>query len=184
MLLTVPRISDLPPVPPTKAYELLNTGGLVIVCTKGDDGLYDLAPIAWSCPLDYEPVSRAMIVLDPGHRTGANIEASKEFALALPTFGQRGLVELTGSVSGREGDKYERFGIEACAAAGVDVRIPEGCAGYLSCRLIDARRIGSVVVYAGEVVAAAALPDAWRYRLHHAGGDRYYRPGDSVGAPS
>ena len=82
--------------------------------------------------LDYEPVSRAMIVLDPGHLTSANIEASGEFVLALPTFEQRQLVERTGSVSGRDADKYERFGIRSFAAEGADARVPEGCAGYLS----------------------------------------------------
>jgi flavin reductase (DIM6/NTAB) family NADH-FMN oxidoreductase RutF len=174
--------TDLRPVPPGKAYELLNTGGLVLVCTVGADGVRDLAPIAWSCPLDYEPTSRVMIVLDPGHKTSENIDARGSFVLALPSYSQRGLVEQTGSVSGREGDKYGRFGIAAFPVGEVGALVPEGAAGYLECRVIDSRRIGSVVVYSGEVVSAAAVEDAWRWRLHYAGGETYYKPGPAVDA--
>ena len=174
--LSVPRAADYAETPISEAYAYLNTGGIVIVCTKASDGSYDLAPIAWSCPLDYEPSSRVMIVLDPGHRTSENIEASKEFVLALPTFAQKGLVEKTGAISGRDADKYSKFGILSMAASSIDARVPEGVAGYLECRLLDVRRIGSVAVYSAEVARAAAVPDAWRYRLHYIGGNRYYRP--------
>lgn len=167
-------------IPAPEAYELLNTGGVVLVCTKGADGRYDLAPVAWCCPLDYEPTSRAMIVLDPGHLTTGNLEASGRFILALPTFAQKSLVERTGSVSGREGDKYEKFGIRAVRGDAVDALIPEGVAGYLECSVIEFRRVGSVAVVSAEVLKAAAVPDAWKRRLHHAGGEIFYRPGPRV----
>lgn len=172
----IPKKGDYRDVPLKNAYELLNTGGIVLVCTRGADGRYDLAPIAWSCPLDYEPTSRVLIVMDPGHRTVVNLEASRSFALALPTFRQQELVEKTGSVSGKDTDKYAEFDIDAAPGAELDVRIPAAVAGHLECRVIETRRIGSVAVIAGEVVYARAVSDAWKLRLHYAGGDRYYRP--------
>ncbi|MFA6504898.1 MAG: flavin reductase [Treponemataceae bacterium] len=175
-----PHVDDYHEVPAAESYALLNTGGLVLVCTKGTDGRYDLAPIAWSCPLDYEPSSRVMIVLDPGHRTSENIEASLSFVLALPTFAQRKLVELTGSISGRDTDKYEKFAIASSPTVFADARVPEGVAGYLECKLIESRRIGSVAVIAAEVVRAVAVSDAWRYRLHYAGEKAFYRPGTTI----
>ena len=42
------------------AYQLQNAGGLVLICTKGQEGRYDLAPVAWCCPLDYDRVSRLL----------------------------------------------------------------------------------------------------------------------------
>jgi flavin reductase (DIM6/NTAB) family NADH-FMN oxidoreductase RutF len=167
-------------VPAAEAYSLLNTGGVVLVCTKGRDGRYDLAPIAWSCPLDYEPTSRVLIVLDPNHRTTENLEAAGEFVLALPTYAQKALVEATGSVSGKTVDKYAEFGIAATPASAVDALVPAGAAGHLECRLIESRRVGSVAVVAAEVVRAAAVEEAWKYRLHHAGGEVFYRPGPVV----
>ena len=87
-------------VPIGRAYSLQNAGGLVFVCTKGADGRYDLAPVAWCCPLDYDPVSMFIAVLDTSHKTWADILAGGVFALAFPGADQKELVERCGSVSG------------------------------------------------------------------------------------
>ena len=163
-----------------KAYELLNPGGVVWVCTRGADGRPNLAPIAWNCALDYVPVSRCLFVCDPGHLTFANIEFSRAFILALPTWRQKDLVLRTGDSSGRAGDKYEKFGIAARPGSVVDALIPEDAAGWLECRLLEIVRIGSVALIAGEVLKASAAADAWTLRLHHAGGDRFYKPGEAL----
>ena len=167
-------------IPLDEAYELLNSGGLVLVCTRSSDGRYDLAPIAWNCPLDYEPSSRVLIVVDPGHQSYRNIEESGKFALALPTWAQKALVLSTGSVSGKAEDKYRKFSIEASLAEDADALIPAGVAASLECRLLETRRLGASMVVSAEVVRASAVPDAWKYRLHHAGGDIFYRPGDRI----
>jgi flavin reductase (DIM6/NTAB) family NADH-FMN oxidoreductase RutF len=168
-------------VPPKEAFSLLNCGGIVLVCTKSEAGLYDLAPIAWASPLDYEPTSRVLFVCDPAHATYGNLLASREFALALPSFEQRGLVEKTGSSSGRDGDKYASLGISAFAAARVDARIPEGAAGWLECRLIGTVAEGSVSIVMGEVLAASAVADAWKLRLHYVSDAVSYAPGPALG---
>jgi len=163
-------------VPLGEAYSLLNTGGVVLLCTAGGNGRYDLAPIAWSCPLDYEPLSRFLIVIDPGHLSAENLVREKSFALALPTWEQLALVEKTGSISGRKVDKYEAFGIPVFPAKTMNARIPEGVAGWVECRLLEAKPLGSVLVVAGEATAAFAVENAWKLRLHHAGGSTFYRP--------
>jgi len=44
-----------------EAFKLQNAGGLVLICIKGGEGRYDLAPIAWSCPIEYEPISGSLV---------------------------------------------------------------------------------------------------------------------------
>ena len=171
---------DYRDVPPAEASKLLNAGGVVLVCTAGLDGRYDVAPVAWNCPLDYERVSRLLVVLDPGHATFSNLEASREFALALPTWMQKDLVNAAGSVSARDVDKYRAFAIASSRGKAVDAFIPDGVAGALECRVIDISRIGSVAVVSGEVLRAFAVPDAWKMRLHHAEGDIFFRPGERI----
>ncbi|TCW61861.1 flavin reductase family protein [Treponema sp. J25] len=171
---------DYHSIPPEKAYTLLNPGGIVFVCTRNALGIDNLAPIAWSCPLDYEPVSRVLLVLDPGHATTLNIEYQKEFALALPTYNQKQLVEQTGSVSGKTVDKYDRFDIPTVRGEKVQIRLPADAAAYLECRLLQIQQIGSIAVVAGEVLCARAVKDAWKLRLHYAGDGLYYRPGEEV----
>ncbi len=172
-----------------EAYTLQNAGGLVLVCTKGraegnEEGgkaRYDLAPVAWCCPLDYEPVSRILFVCDTGHRTYEDLCASGEFVLALPSFRQKELVEKTGSVSGRDVDKYARFGIPAFGALRVDALVPEGVAGWLECRLASVAVEGTSAIVAGEVLRACARHEAWRERLHYVRDGVWFAPGKNVG---
>ncbi len=168
------------PVPLEKAYSLLNGGGLLWICTKSKHGRYDLAPIAWTCPLDYEPVTRLLFVCDPGHATFENIVQQKEFIAALPTYKQKSLVLQTGSVSGRSLDKFAQWDILYSKGTVVDALVPKGVAGWLECKLLEIYRPGSVAIVCGESIAAFALPDAWKQVLHHVEGEHFYRPGDRV----
>jgi flavin reductase (DIM6/NTAB) family NADH-FMN oxidoreductase RutF len=167
-------------VPPKEAYALLNCGGVVLVCTKASAGHYDLAPVAWACPLDYEPTSRVLFVCDPSHATHANILARRDFALALPSLAQRDLVLRSGSISGRDSDKYEALRISSFEASEIDVLIPSGVAGWLECRLLRTVAEGSSSVVMGEVVAARAVEGAWRQRLHYVSESLSYAPGPEL----
>ncbi len=188
-------------IPVGEAYRLQNAGGLVLVCTKGlgfSDAVagsphdepdpaetleprYDLAPVAWCCPLDYAPVSKMLAVLDTGHRTLEDIETTGEFALAFPTAEQKELVLRTGSCSGRLQDKYATFDIPFRKAGLVDIRIPLGVSGWIECRLVRILREGTSAVVIGEVVAARALGDAWKRRVHYVADDTWYLPGERIG---
>jgi flavin reductase (DIM6/NTAB) family NADH-FMN oxidoreductase RutF len=171
---------DYREVPPREAFSLLNCGGLVLVCTRSEAGRYDLAPIAWASPLDYEPASRVLFVCDPAHATHGNVLARREFVLALPGFAQRALVNEAGSSSGRDRDKYRDFGIASFAASKVDALIPDGVAGWLECRLIRTIAEGSVSIVLGEVLAASAVDEAWRLRLHYVSESLSYAPGPAL----
>jgi Conserved protein/domain typically associated with flavoprotein oxygenases, DIM6/NTAB family len=162
------------------AYSLQNAGGLVFVCTKGADGRYDLAPVAWCCPLDYEPVSKFIAVLDTGHKTWQDILETRRFALAFPSIGQKELVERCGSVSGFTVDKYESFSIPFMPGKAFDLRIPQGVAGWVECSLIKTEILGTSGIVFGETLEARALDDWWKERLHYVGNAIYFRPGDRV----
>ena len=162
----------------TEAYELQNAGGLVLVCTRGPDGRYDLAPVAWCCPLDHEPASRLILVLDTGHRTFTDLSDSGEFAIALPTRNQLDLVKRTGSVSGHDLDKYTELGFPSFPAREVDALIPEGVAGWLECRLLRIVVEGTSGIVMGEVLRAAAVPEAWKARVHYVREGLQFSPGE------
>lgn len=166
--------------PLSEAYTLQNAGSLVLVCTCGSDGRYDLAPIAWCCPLDYEPVSRFLCVLDTGHKTFRDLQESKEFAIALPRASQKELVDHCGSVSGFAVDKYDKFGIEFFKARRVNARIPSGVAGWIECSLSTIVIEGTSAIVTGNAVHAEAVPDSWKERVHYVTEDIYFIPGDKI----
>ena len=170
-------------VPLDKAYTLLNCGGLILVCSKAAGGRYDLAPLAWSCPLDFEPSSRLLFVCDPGHATYENVAASGAFAVALPSPAQLDLVMKTGSVSGKTVDKFQEFKIEADRARKVDVLVPRGVGAWLECRLLRTVTEGSVALVFGEVLHAEARDEAWKERLHYVSEKTFYAPGPELKLP-
>ncbi|HOX18605.1 MAG TPA: flavin reductase family protein [Spirochaetales bacterium] len=167
-------------VPLEKAYELLNPGGLVWLCTRAEDGRPDLAPVAWNCPLDYEPVSKVLLVVDTGHRSYENLVEAGEFVVALPTAAQRALVNETGTVSGRDLDKYGHFGIGSVPGEAVDALVPEGVAGWLECRLMRVVVEGTSGVVFGEVLKAKAKADAWKDRLYYVREGLWFAPGPAL----
>lgn len=161
-----------------EAYKLQNAGGLVLVCTRSPQGRYDLAPVAWCCPLDYAPQSRFICVLDTGHKTYEDLKATGEFIIALPSFSQKGMVEACGSVSGREADKYEKFSISSHKGEKVDALIPEGSAGWVECRVSGISVEGTSAVVYGDALAAKAAKDFWTLRLHYVTEGIWFKAGE------
>jgi flavin reductase (DIM6/NTAB) family NADH-FMN oxidoreductase RutF len=164
-----------------EAYALQNAGGLVLVCTRGQEGEYDLAPVAWCCPLDYEPVSRFLCVLDTSHKTFKDIETSRVFGIALPGTAQRELVMRCGGVSGFKVDKYKEFGIKSMPGRRIDVKIPAGVVGWIECSLSKIVVEGTSGIVMGDVLHAEAIEDAWKSRIHYVSEGLLFTPGARLG---
>ena len=171
------KLSDYLDVSAKEAYTLFNPGGLILLCTRSAEGIYDLAPIAWNCPLDYDPVSRLLLVCDTGHASYDNLRARPDFILALPGAAQRDIVERSGSISGRDGDKYAALGIRAFPGTAVDAMIPEGASAWAECRLLRIALAGTSAIVIGEVISAKATKDFWKDRLHYVKEGIWYAPG-------
>lgn len=172
-----------------EAYRLIGSGPLVLVSTRSKEGRFDIAAIAWNCPLNDAP-TRVVIVVDKNHQTAANIRRAREFIVCVPHAAQKKLVMDAGSVSGKNLDKFARFGIEAFPGRKVDALIPRGCVGYIECALLQTVKTEYADLFIGECVAAAALKKAFRKRvlaekragktLHHLGGDLFAVPADRI----
>ena len=136
----------------TEAYRLVTPGIPIIVASRGK--YYNLTPIAWNCPLDYEPVTKLLFVCDPAHQTARNIKETGEFAVCIPSSPDDPMIEQCGSVSSAEIDKFERFAITSIKAEKIDVRIPTTAAAWIECRLIRVIPEGAVEIFLGEAISA------------------------------
>lgn len=161
----------------TSAYELQNAGGIIFVCTRGASGKFDIAPVAWCCPMDSEGASKFLVVLDTGHKTYSDILETKEFAIALPCVAQLDLVNKCGSASGYAVDKYGEFGIEAFPGEKINVKLPVGIAGWIECTLICVNPVGTSGIVMAEALGAWASPDFWKMRIHYVAGSTFFAPG-------
>lgn len=177
-------------VPIDTAYRLINHGPTLLISSRSTRGAFDLAPIAWSCPVGMEPC-RILLAIDPGHQTFRNIRATREFIACVPGKDQAEWVRQTGSVSGADADKFEKFKIPSFLGKKVRARIPQGSLAYLECRWQRAIRLEEVSLVVGRCVHAAALAGAFKGRLrtetpaaktlHHLGGNVFTLPGDILG---
>lgn len=171
--------------PANQAYSLQNPGGLILLCTRGSIPgssaiRYDVAPLAWCTPYEYEPVSKILLVCDTSHKTYFDIQETREFVIALPTYDMLRLIERTGSVSGFEVDKFQSLEIPRFNASSMDIVIPEGVAAWLECTLERIVTEGTSGIVFGAVKKAFAVPESWKLRVHYLEESIMYKPGDRI----
>lgn len=181
------------PVPLAQACRLLNHGPTVLV-TSAAGGRRNVMAAAWSMPVEFVP-PRIAVVIDKRTHTRALIAAGGAFGIVIPGAGLAGLTHAVGSCSGRDLDKFGRFGIAATASALLGVPLIEaGCVGWLECRRIaEPHAEDTYDTCFGEVVAAAADPRIfadghWSVRddnadlhtIHHLGGGLFARAGSPL----
>lgn len=139
-----------------RAYKMLTNSGTKLIASKGIDvGLYNLTPIDWCMPMDYEPVTRLIFSCAPNHQCDINIQRTKEFAVCVPANLSDPIIGQCGSISDPHANKFKMFDIKGVKAGATDLVIPAyNLKGWIECRLIRVIPEGSVDLILGEAVAA------------------------------
>ncbi|MHC4519631.1 MAG: flavin reductase family protein [Planctomycetota bacterium] len=176
-------------IPLDQSHRLINHGSVVLLSTKNLDGTYDIAPVAWNCPASKSP-PKLLVVVGRMHRTWENMERTGQFIAVVPHRSQRTLVMQTGSISGQDVNKFERFGIDAFPGARVDALIPRGCVGFLECEVENKLSVLKADAILGQVLGSAVVPTAFDGRLlveteagqtlHHLGGAIFATPAAQI----
>ena len=183
------------PVALEHASRLLNHGPTELVTSAHGDRRNVMAA-AWSMPVEFSP-PRIAIVIDKNTFTRQLIAVSGTFGVCIPGAALADLTFAVGSCSGRDTDKFARFGVEPLRGPVLGVPLLEaGCAAWLECRLIPERHTEDAYdTCFAEVVAAAADPAVfadghWDFRadnaalhtLHHLGAGNFARASDVIRA--
>lgn len=149
-------MSDFNSVDITDAYKFVEPKKACLIASKGaEKNLYNITPIAWVMPMDYEPVSKVIFSCDPSHQVAKNIKRTKQFAVCVPQNANDPIIEKCGSVSSPDADKFAMFGISGSPAEKIDVLIPkEHCESWLECECVRVIEEGSVELFVGQAVAA------------------------------
>ena len=176
------------PVALAHACRLINHGPTVLVSSE-HEGRRNVMAAAWSMPVEFTP-PRVAVVIDKSTYTRELVLASGRFALNIPC---RALADMTysvGSTSGRDEDKFARYGIESFAGSALDVPLIDGCVAWLECRHIaEPHSEQAYDTFFGEAVAAQAdarvfANGRWLFNehnaalhtLHHLGGGLFALP--------
>jgi flavin reductase (DIM6/NTAB) family NADH-FMN oxidoreductase RutF len=143
-------------VPDPEIYRLLHPRPVVLVsCVDPNTGKPNIITVAWSLPLSVNPplVGISIALKRYSHEL---IQKSGEFVVNIPTMEILEKVAGCGSVSGKNVDKFSRFGLTPKQARVIKAPAIEECVAYLECKLIDAVKTGDHTFFVGEVVAAYA----------------------------
>jgi len=177
-------------VPTNEAYKLLSSGALILVSTSDIKGNMDIAPIAWQCPVDDEPVTKLLFVTGFKNKAYVNAKEKGKFVICIPHANQMQLVRDLVKCSGFEKNKFEIFDIEYSLSEKCQYPVPNGCMAYIECKLIRAIEEESMAIVIGEVIIAKAIKGCYRDRLisekemaktiHFLGKDRFFQPGDLI----
>ena len=186
----------LAPVELAKSYRLLNHGPTTLV-SSAHNGTRNVMAAAWAMPLDFDP-PKVLVVVDSRTLTRELIEASGVFALNIPTRAIADTTLAVGTLSGRDGDKFDALGLATVPARTIDVPLVAGCAAWLECRVIpEPHNQKRYDLFIGEVTAAWAdpklfshgrwhFPDAGSKTVHYLAGGAFFETGDAfeVQAPT
>ena len=93
----------------------------------------------------------------PARFTYRLIIESKEFGINFLPFGMVKLVDAVGTISGHDGDKFQKLSIAVDQPIKTTVPILKDAYAACECRLIDDRAYGENRLLVGEVVAAHVL---------------------------
>jgi flavin reductase (DIM6/NTAB) family NADH-FMN oxidoreductase RutF len=188
-------MSHFRPVPLEQASRLINHGPTVLV-TSAHGARRNVMAAAWSMPVEFRP-PRIAIVIDKQTYSRELIEASGVFGICVPGAAAIDMTYAVGSSSGRDEDKFARYGIEARAGEATGVPLIElNVAAWLECRLIpEAHTQDAYDTCFGEVVAAAAdsrvfAQGHWNFddsnaalhTLHHLGAGHFALASNRVSA--
>ena len=185
------------PVSLEHASRLINHGPTVLVTSRSRDGTRrNIMAAAWSMPVEFTP-PRIAIVIDKKTFTRELVKDSGAFGICIPGAALVDLTYAVGSGTGREGDKFAHYRIDAAAGPVLGLPVLEaGCAAWMECRWIpEAHTEDAYDTCFGEVVSAAAdervfQRGRWSFRddnralqtIHHLGAGNFVHAGQVIQA--
>ncbi|HRY28712.1 MAG TPA: flavin reductase family protein [Elusimicrobiota bacterium] len=169
-------------------YHLLGFGPCVLI-TSGDEKRGNVAPIAWTTPVNDDPALAGIVVAET-HYTTELILRKKQFVINVPPLELLKPLKFCGSVSGRKGDKFAKTGLRL--ERGVKVRTPhlKDAIAFIECALLWKRNFGGVYLFVGKVLHAAAEKSCYKNGVltarartfHHLAGGSFALTGRRVSA--
>lgn len=153
-------------LPLGKVFTLIEPGPVVLVTTN--DGRKDnVMTISWTMVLDF--TARFAITTGAWNHSYAALTKTRECVIAVPTVDLLDTVVGVGTCSGKDTDKFAKFGLTRVKAQHVRAPLITECLANIECRVADILERHGIVVLEG--VAAHVDGARKEKRLIHAVGD-------------
>jgi flavin reductase (DIM6/NTAB) family NADH-FMN oxidoreductase RutF len=163
----------------SKVYGLLEPGPVVLV-TTARKGCANIMTMSWHTMMEFEPPLIGCVISGRNASFDA-LRATRECAVNIPTLELAKQVVGIGNCSGREVDKFAKFGLAPVEASQVQAPLIAECYASLECRVADTRLVNRYNFFILEVVqawvdTAVKTPQT----LHHRGNGVFVVAGETV----
>jgi flavin reductase (DIM6/NTAB) family NADH-FMN oxidoreductase RutF len=166
-------------LPLSKVYQLLEPGPVVLL-TTAHRGRANVMTMSWHMMVEFEPPLVGCVVSGADHSFAA-LRATKQCVIAIPAAKLAPKVVGIGNCSGRDVDKFERFGLTAAPAARVAPPLVAECFANLECEVIDTGLVNRYNLFVLEVVEAWTDPAQKKPKtIHHHGYGKFVVDGKTI----
>lgn len=121
-----------------------------IVSVTDKSGRDNALAVGYCCNCSYDP-PMVMVGIVPSRFSYEMIKEAGCFVVNLPGKEGKALFDYTGSVSGRNADKFKEFGIKSERASRINAPILTDCPVNIECVIVDSIRTGSHEMFVGRI---------------------------------
>lgn len=163
--------------PVDKVRRFLEPGPIVLVSSAWN-GERDIMTMGWHMMLGWDLVGTYIWDANRSHHL---VRRSRECVINLPTLDLLDTVVGIGNCSGRDGDKFERFGLSAVAGEKVSAPLVGECYANFECVLHEMRNTALYNLFVWQVVKAhvAASPKLPK-TVHYRGNGEFMVSGEEI----
>jgi flavin reductase (DIM6/NTAB) family NADH-FMN oxidoreductase RutF len=140
-------------LPLSQVYRLLEPGPVVLLTTS-HKGRANVMGMSWHMMVEFEPPLIACVVSEADFSFVA-LRETKECVIAIPAAQLAPMVVQIGNCSGRNVQKFARFGLTSLSAECVAPPLIAECFANLECKVVDTRpceQVGSIHLGSAEGV--------------------------------
>jgi flavin reductase (DIM6/NTAB) family NADH-FMN oxidoreductase RutF len=165
---------------PALSINCKRSGRLICKLGVNGKGRANVMTMSWHMMVEFEPPLVACVVSSANHSFAA-LRATKECVIAVPALELAPKVVEVGNCSGRDVEKFERFGLTPASAERVAPPLVAECFANLECKVADTRLVNKYNLFVLEVLKAWTDPAQKNPKtIHHHGYGRFAVDGEMI----
>jgi flavin reductase (DIM6/NTAB) family NADH-FMN oxidoreductase RutF len=166
-------------LPLSEVYQLLEPGPVVLL-TTAHKGRANVMTMSWHMMVEFEPPLVACVVSGADYSFAA-LRATKQCVIAVPARKLAPTVVKVGNCSGRDVEKFERFGLTPVPAERVAAPLVAECFANLECKVANTRLVSQYNLFVLEVLKAWTDPAQRNPKtIHHRGYGKFVVDGETI----
>jgi len=173
------RSFDKRDFPVADVRRFLEPGPIVLVSSRWR-GRTNIMTMGWHMVMEFEPSLIGCYIWTRNH-SFQMVRKSKECVINVPTVDIAETVVGIGNCSGRDVDKFDKFGLTAIAGGNVTAPLIAECYASFECRLVDTSLIDKYSLFVLEVAKAhVARSPRYPRTIHYRGNGVFMLAGQNT----